>query len=351
MKVFVTGPDAADSFTQNVAYTFREMGHDVRTDPGLTFGLQRSVLRRGLDEILTRTSRRFRLRNESRTTRRAAEFKPDLTVMCTQTFEPGTVETIRRVSGGRVVCWYGDSPTNLLRDHVVSGEYDVVFAKDPQFVETLRAMLGIEAHHLPEACNPAWHRPQAERAGDDVVVAGAGLRIPRFGRAASAAGRRGGAGLRSAALQLGRPGGARGAHGAVPRSHVEGARIRRGAGLPEHVFAARAPGQRQLPDLRDLRLRSAVADGAARLTEVFFEPGREYLAYADFEECLDHLKRLRRDYGEAREIRRRAAARATPSTPIATVWSGCSVSWRCESSVVAPQAGGARRRRPRDSSC
>ena len=53
MKVFVTGPDAADSFTQNVAYTFREMGHEVRTDPGLNFDLQRSVLRRGLGRAVS----------------------------------------------------------------------------------------------------------------------------------------------------------------------------------------------------------------------------------------------------------------------------------------------------------
>ena len=310
MKVFVTGPDAADSFAQNVAYTFREMGHDVRTDPGLTFGLQRSVLRRGLDEILTRTSRRFRLRNESRTTRRAAEFKPDLTVMCTQTFEPGTVETIRRVSGGRVVCWYGDSPTNLLRDHVVSGEYDVVFAKDPQFVETLRAMLGIEAHHLPEACNPAWHRPQAERAGDDVVVAGAvyGYRasVVRRLRLAGEAMRVYGPPLSSWVDPE-----VRAAHTGQFLDHTSKARV---FGEALACLSTFSPRERQ--GNANCRIFETCGCGALLLTErrdsleVFFEPGREYLAYADFEECLDHLKRLRRDYGEAREIRRRAAARA-----------------------------------------
>ncbi len=154
MRVFVTGPELSDSFSHNVAHTFREMGHEVRTDPAVAFLMQQSVLRRGMREMLERASRRWRMRREAGAVVIARGFKPDLTVMCTMTFEPETVDTIRRVSGGRVVLWFGDPPANLKRDHVVSGEYDTVFAKDPDFAHHLHTMLGLDAHHLVEACNP-----------------------------------------------------------------------------------------------------------------------------------------------------------------------------------------------------
>ena len=174
MKILVTGPDSADSFGHNVSHVLREMGHEVRTDPTAAFAMKQSVLGRGVDEVLTRLWRRWRMRSEVRVVRMAADFKPQLTLMCTKTFEPESVDEIRRVSGGRVVCWFGDPPANLPREHLVSGEYDALFVKDVDFAGTLRSMLGLEAHHLPEACNPAWHRPLAERDGETIVVAGTG---------------------------------------------------------------------------------------------------------------------------------------------------------------------------------
>ena len=159
MRVFLTGPESSDSFTHNVAHTFREMGHEVRTDPGVVMSMRQSVLRRGMRELLERASRRWRMRREAGAVGIARDFKPDLTVMCTLTFEPETVDAIRRVSGGRVVLWFGDPPANLKRDHVVSGEYDTVFAKDPDLVHHLRAMLGLDAHGQTARLSPnatAW---------------------------------------------------------------------------------------------------------------------------------------------------------------------------------------------------
>jgi spore maturation protein CgeB len=310
MKVFVTGPDAADSFAHNVSYALREMGHDVRTDRGLAFSMHLSPLQRGLDEVLSRGWRRWRMRRDARAVRVATEFKPDLTLMCTLTFEPDTVERIRRLSGGPVVCWYGDTAGNVKRDHVVGGEYDAVFAKDPDFVRTLRTMLGIEAHHLPEACNPAWHRPTAERNGDTVVVAGTSY------------------GYRNALVErLLDAGEEVRVYGAPPSvwvsAKVKGAHT--GAFLDHrrkaHVFGealaclssfALSEGRNSV----NCRVFETCACGGLLLSEErealapYFERDREYLAYASFEECCDHLKRLRSDYAQAREIRTRAARRA-----------------------------------------
>jgi spore maturation protein CgeB len=310
MKVFVTGPDTADSFTHNVAYTFREMGHDVRTDPAQSFAMQASPGQRALDDLLARTSRRWRMRGDARTLRIASDFKPDLTVMCTLTLEPETVDSIRRLTGGLVVCWYGDTAGNIKRDHLVSGEYDAVFAKDDDLVHKLRSMLGVEAHHLPEACNPAWHRPVTERRGDAIVVAGTayGYRsalVARLLESGEEVRLYGPPAPRWAAA------GVRAAHTGTFLDHESKAHVF-GEALACLGSFALSEGSNSV----NCRIFETCACGGLLLSEdraalaPFFERDREYLAYTSFDECRDHLRRLHEDYASAREIRARAAQRA-----------------------------------------
>jgi len=310
MKIFVTGPDAVDSFAHNVSHTLREMGHDAHTDPGLSFEMRYSAVRRGVEELLSRAWQRWRLRRDARVLRIIEQFRPDLTLMCTMTFEPQTVEQIRRISGGKVVCWFGDAPANLRRDHLVSREYDAVFAKDADFVRVLDRMLGIEAHHLPEACNPSWHRPVASRAGDTGVVAGTsyGYRNAVVGRLLEA-------------------GQTVDVYGPVPARWVS-PRLRaahtgkfldhrtKGPVFGEALACLSSFALSEGQNAVNCRVFETCACGGLLLSEArpaierYFEPGREYLAYSSFEECLSHLERLRRDESGAREIRERASRRA-----------------------------------------
>ncbi len=310
MRVFVTGPEASDSFTHNVAHTFREMGHEVRTDPGVVMSMRQSVLRRGMRELLERASRRWRMRREAGAVGIAREFKPNLTVMCTMTFEPESVDTIRRVSGGRVVLWFGDAPANLKRDHVVSGEYDTVFAKDPDLVHHLRAMLGLDAHQLAEACNPAWHRPVAQRNGDALVVAGTsyGYRNALV-RRLLAAGEE--VRLYGPPPAFWVPRDVVAAHTKQFLDHRSKARVF-GEALACLTSFALAEGRNSI----NCRVFETCACGGVALAEDreaigrYFERDREYLAYGSLEECLEHLARLKKDCSGARELRERAAQRA-----------------------------------------
>jgi len=310
MRILVTGPDVADSFTHNVAHTLREMGREVLTDPAQSFGMRQSSARRALEELIGRAWPRFRLRSDARVRRLASAWRPQLTLMCTQTFEPETVRALRRTTGAPVVCWYGDAAANLKRDHVVSGEYDAVFAKDPDLVRTLRQMLGLEAHHLPEACNPSWHRPVAERAGNEVVVAGTsyGYRNALVGRLLAAG--------EQVRVYGAPPGGwvpavVRAAHAHDFLDHKTKAAT---FGKALACFSSFAPAEGR--GSVNCRVFETCACGGLLLSEArealerFFEPGREYLSFSSFEECLDHLARLRRDYTEARAMRERAARRA-----------------------------------------
>ena len=54
--------------------------------------------------------------------------------------------------------------------------YDAVFLKDTAVAERYRKVLRINAHFLPEACNPPWHRPYGDTIGSTkrlrVLIAG-----------------------------------------------------------------------------------------------------------------------------------------------------------------------------------
>jgi spore maturation protein CgeB len=310
MKIFVAGPDHHDTFSHNVAHTFREMGHEVYTDPAERTTMRHSFLRRGVEEILTKASSRWRLRGDERAIRAARAFRPALTVICTGTLEPESIRAIREASGGLVVCWYGDAPANLKRGHVVSGEYDAVFAKDPDFVHRMRHMLGLEAHVLLEACNPSWHRPVVGRKGDDVVVAGSsyGYRNTMVARLLDA----------GRAVKV---------YGSEPSAWVE-PRVRAahaGRYLDERD-KARVFGEAlaclctfhpaESPNSVNCRVFETcgcgglmAAERRQALSEVF-EPGVEFFAYDSFEELVAGLDRYGRDEAAAREMRERAVRRA-----------------------------------------
>jgi len=76
-------------------------------------------------------------------------------------------------AGMKVAFWFPDAVSNLGRQLMILAPYDAVFFKEPQLVQRLQAMIGSPVYHLPQACNPQWHRPIG-RAGVDphLLVAG-----------------------------------------------------------------------------------------------------------------------------------------------------------------------------------
>jgi len=85
---------------------------------------------------------------------------------------------VREIKRRRVTTafWFPDAPGNLGREAHVIAEYDGIFVKDSAVAGYYRRMLGLNAHYLPEACNPRWHRPPHDVSpGDDgpaVLLAG-----------------------------------------------------------------------------------------------------------------------------------------------------------------------------------
>ncbi len=166
MKVLVVGPQFPDSFARNIVVTLDRMGHQVagvqgarvrhhgRRLPNLFWGclpqafpaLERKVFR----EVV----------------HRAAALQPDLVLVTYARLPPEIVRELKRVCGGKIVCWYTDSPANMGRQHLIASSFDAVFVKEPSMVRILREKLGLDAFYLPECCNPVWHR-RVSPADDD----------------------------------------------------------------------------------------------------------------------------------------------------------------------------------------
>lgn len=171
MKILVLGSESGDYFAHNVAYTLRKMGHDVLSDHMLGSDAGKSRLRRGVKLVLNQASHRWAMRDDRRAIALSKAHRPQLVLVCTRTYEPETIESIRR-NGAMVICWFADSPANVQRGHITSNEYDAVFVKDSRFADDLRNVAGIEAFHLHEACNPDWHKPTHMEIKNHIAVAG-----------------------------------------------------------------------------------------------------------------------------------------------------------------------------------
>lgn len=309
MKIFVVGPERMDTFIHNVAYTLRKMGHEVQTDPDFRSKAMRSRFQTAGIEALSRLSVSFRMRDDRRAIRIAKDFNPDLVFVCTRTLEPESVRKIRQHNDCLVICWYGDTPGNVKRNHITAGEYDAVFVKDKRFADDLRNTLGLNAYHLPEACNPDWHKPVTTPIVNHLLVAGTVY------------------GYRSAVIEkllnsektvkifgpqppAWVPDTVKKEHTGVFLDHTNKAFEFSKALACINTFA---PAER---DALNCRIFESCGCGAALLSEhkssidEYFEPYVEYLPFHNLEELKEHIQRLESDVKFSKELRKKAARRA-----------------------------------------
>lgn len=177
MKIVVVGPCFPDSFARNIVVTLEAMGHTVKSLSSTRVRHHQNRLvnafwRYGplaipqLDDLSWRP-----LLTEARDSR------PDL-ILLTYGIPPKVISGIRDLCSAKICCWYTDPVANTYRAYLLAGEYDAVFLKEPYLVPVLRNNLGLNAHYLPEACNPHWHAPidlnvnDRQRYACDIAAAG-----------------------------------------------------------------------------------------------------------------------------------------------------------------------------------
>jgi spore maturation protein CgeB len=158
MRVTIVGPQFPDSFACNVADGFEEFGCVVQRVEGLHVHHQGSRLHNLFWQNAPKASTRIERWMATRLIDAVRAFQPDLALFTYAAVSPETVDAVRN-NTGKVACWYTDAITGLMRHYLLAASWDAAFVKEPTLVSLMRDKLGINAHYLPEACNPRWHRP------------------------------------------------------------------------------------------------------------------------------------------------------------------------------------------------
>lgn len=175
MRVLLVGERFPDSFADNLATALGDAGHAATVvspfrGPLAGSGRVRARLKAELPSMP-----RAAVRAQAHVLQAADEQQPELMLNVDLRL---SWPIVRELSRRGIVCafWFPDSMGNLGRETHVLGHYDAVFLKDSAVVRHYREVLGLNAHFLPEACNPRWHRPpDGVTPGDDgpsVLVAG-----------------------------------------------------------------------------------------------------------------------------------------------------------------------------------
>jgi spore maturation protein CgeB len=307
-EVLVAGPVGDDSFSENIVYTLKQMGIKPIYDERLTPGRYRSKWRMIYRQFLQKTGCTY-LSSEERWLIKAAKiWKPSVFLAPTQIIKEEVLAELKKAGVKACIAWWGDPPGYLAQMGLLSNLWDIIFFKDPDAVSKFRRV-GLNAHLLHEAMNPAWHKPVAQQANEDVVVAGNFYAYRQF-----------------LVLKL------------IERSvkvALYGGRLPRWVN-PEirciHTghYIVREEKSRvfgeglaclnstQIIEGNSLNCRAFEIAGAGGLhlmeykpiISECFEPGKEVLTFDSLDELMGHIERARRFPGEMKKIREAVAHRA-----------------------------------------
>lgn len=158
MKILVAGPQYPDSFAKNIAVTLREMGHEVTVRLGTKGAGQRLKLCRLLWSYFLRAFPALENLAHRSLVRTARQVQPDLVLVTYSKIPPQIIRELKNTCPGRVVCWFADPIIELYRFYLIASPFDAWFVKEPFLARSLKDKLGLDAHYLPECCNPIWHR-------------------------------------------------------------------------------------------------------------------------------------------------------------------------------------------------
>jgi spore maturation protein CgeB len=283
------------------------MGHGVDA-LGSTYRDHRSDLGAVLAR-LAQSSRSATLQRQRRVVDRATSARYDVVIALEGTLLPEAVDRIRR-NGSAVAVWFAAPVTSLGRQLPFLADYDVVCLNDSLLVDRCRTVLAAKVIHLPEACNPSWHRPCDAESEPIVVVAGSMYpfrlrlleKLPGVGIPVRIYGPRWPSWLESEHL---RP-----AYTGKYLAREEKARAFRSAGLVLNILHPA-----EMAGLNG-SLFEAAGCGAAVLTDVrpdldgMFDIGREVASFDSFDDLVDRARWMLDHPDDVRAMGDRAAARS-----------------------------------------
>ena len=167
MKVFLIGAAHImkkkinpDSMERHVLSALEQMGISAKYFCALGNSFINQKLTRIKDLVLQGLLREPERLLEKRLFQQIKNTKPDLIMVLLGTYlSPKTVQRLRIIHNGPIVCWCQDSLVNMGRQYLIGSRYDHIYLKDQYFIKILKNYTrSTNIHYLAEACNPQIHR-------------------------------------------------------------------------------------------------------------------------------------------------------------------------------------------------
>ena len=166
MRVLVVGAAWTDSSEMGCVRGLQALGHeaeicDLRNHMGVPGPLQRFPMAHLVADFVLRATVREPYQLAQRPLLdRVAAYRPDLVLVVQLVWVlPETIAALRD-RGVRCVGWFPDAFTSFGRGSFLLAPYDALFFQDPFIVDRLSTAFGVDnIHHLPQCCDPAFHRP------------------------------------------------------------------------------------------------------------------------------------------------------------------------------------------------
>ena len=168
MRVGVLGPQYPDSFADNVAHCLPDLGVDV-VRLGAARYSTRSLRVNHLNDLVSNSVTSYDARQQARAVDAAVDSGCDVVISVASGLLPTSVAKFRN-AGIPIALWFPDAVANLGRQLMIAGDYSRVYFKDASLVERLVRQTGLPVAYLPEACNPTWHKPQADAPAIESLV-------------------------------------------------------------------------------------------------------------------------------------------------------------------------------------
>jgi len=309
MRIGIVGPNSPDSSAANIIEALLVMGHApvaLGSPSHSAGGPYASAVNMIIRNALPAVDERAQLP----VVHAALRAECEIVINLEQRLMPGVVRRLRQ-NGIKVALWFPDHLANMGRQLMLIAPYNAVFVKEPHLVDRLGALLDLPLFYLPQACNPRSHRPLTAAGTEPYLVIAGNMypsRLLLLERLLA-----NGIPLRLYGSRFPRWVGntpLRAVHTGRPVFGEEKARVFRSAAA---VLNTMHPGEIHGVNSR---LFEAAGCGAAVLTEFrstlpdLFSVEDEVLAFHDFDELIDHAKRLLSEHGLSAKLGDAAARRA-----------------------------------------
>ena len=166
MNIAIIGKFYVEGTGLHLSEAIEKLGHQVlKVDPELnlteaSFFSQRmrNVGITLYKEVLAKHPRIRKYTSEKMYKKLQSE-KVDLTISLHDYLTRDEVKKIKQITKSPVCIWFPDALVNMKRSMFFYADYDFLFFKDLYLVDLARVEFNINAHYLPQCCNPDKHQP------------------------------------------------------------------------------------------------------------------------------------------------------------------------------------------------